>query len=564
MEKKKFTLARYLYRQKRLLLIYILSTIFLAVVAPLKSYILQWLLDASSKEAAIRYLFIGIGVVLLSHILEWFSRNSFTKMICKSCMQIRSRIMYNQTMKDMKTYLSEDTGDILSCLTNDLRIIYDEYYMSIFNIAMWGSMMIVAMFMIGSISPLLLVISMLLGMAPLIVPRILAKKMAALREEYSRMIAQYTTKTGELLKGFEPLLVSGAFGYFIKKHDREAARVQNGEYRTQYMMNVSAVVSSFVAWIPNITVLLFGVFMVYEGKLTMGYLVTAHSLSNFVITPARMVSNAYAKWKASRAIRDKLEDRMNVPEEQENGLKLKSVSKIELKDLSFTYPGAVAPALKHIDLSFRAGEKTALVGGSGSGKSTIAKILCKYFDSYEGHVLIDGHEAKEIDRGEYYQRVTMIPQSPFIFSDSIYNNLCLYQDFDKRKVEEAIRLAGLKEFIDSQPDGFETTLSENGKNLSGGQVQRLAIARAILRDCDFLIVDEATSSLDVKTTHEVMENLLGLPCSMIIITHDILGNYMKEFDTVCYLEHGRLKEKGSFDELLDNKAGFEKLLTGKA
>ena len=122
-------------------------------------------------------------------------------------------------------------------------------------------------------------------------------------------------------------------------------------------------------------------------------------------------------------------------------------------------------------------------------------------------------------------------------------------------MEEAIRLAGLEEYVKGQPEGWETVLSENGKNLSGGQAQRIAIARAVLRDCDFLIVDEATSSLDVKTTNEIMENLLGLPCSMIIITHDILGNYMKEFDTVCYLEHGRLKEKGSFDELLEKNAG---------
>ena len=339
MEKKKYTLAGCLYRQKRLLLVFIPATIFLAVVAPLKSYILQWLLDASSKEAAIRYLFIGIGVVLLSHILEWFSRDTFTRMICKSCMQIRSRIMYNQTKKDMKTYLSENTGDILSCLTNDLRVIYDEYYMSIFNMAMWRSMMIVPLFMMASISPILLVVAVLLGMAPLTVPRILAKKMGALREDYSRIIAHYTANTGELLKGFEPLLVSGAFGYFIKNHDREAGEVRQGEYRTQRMLNTSAIASSFISWIPNVMVLLCGVFMVYDGKLTMGYLITAHALSSFVLSPARMVSDAYAKWKASRTIRDKLEAMMNVSEEQGDGLELKAAGRIEIKDLSFTYPG---------------------------------------------------------------------------------------------------------------------------------------------------------------------------------------------------------------------------------
>lgn len=468
MKTKKYTLLEYLFGQKSVMAVFIITTITLAVIAPLKSYILQWLLDASSKDAAVQYLFRGIGIVLLSHILEWFSRNTFTKMISKCCMLIRNRIMYNQTRKDMKIYLSENTGDILSCLTNDLRVIYDEYYMSIFNIAMWGSMMLVALVMMASISPLLLAVAVLLGIAPLTVPRILAKKMGALRKEYSRNIAHYTAKTEELLKGFEPLLVSGAFEYFVKNHDRESAVVQAGEYKTQRMLNISEIMSSFVAWIPNIMVLLCGVLMVYDGKLTMGYLVTAHTLSNFVLSPARMVSDAYAKLKASRTIKDKLEEMMNPPVKGQEGVKILNAGRIDIKDLSFTYPGASVPSLEHINLSFYSGEKTALVGSSGSGKSTIAKILCKYYDFYEGNVLIDGHEVKEINRSEYYRKVMMIPQTPYIFSDSIYNNLCLYQKYEDEKVRKAVRLAGLEEFLKGQPEGWETILSENGKNLSGG------------------------------------------------------------------------------------------------
>ena len=190
MKTKKYTLLEYLFGQKSVMAVFIITTITLAVIAPLKSYILQWLLDASSKDAAVQYLFRGIGIVLLSHILEWFSRNTFTKMISKCCMLIRNRIMYNQTKKDMKIYLSENTGDILSCLTNDLRVIYDEYYMSIFNIAMWGSMMLVALVMMASISPLLLAVAVLLGIAPLTVPRILAKKNGSSEK---RVFQEYST-----------------------------------------------------------------------------------------------------------------------------------------------------------------------------------------------------------------------------------------------------------------------------------------------------------------------------------------------------------------------------------
>lgn len=556
MKKKKYTLLGYMLEKKQMFLLFLVFTILLAVVAPLKSYIMQWLIDAPDKEAAMLFLGKGIGIVLLSHILEWFSRMSFTKIACKNCEQVRNQIILKQTEKSMKTCLSENSGDILSCLTNDMRVIYDEYYMSIFNILMWGSMMLVALGMIASISPVLFVVSLILGSAPLIVPKIMARKMGKLREQYSRIIAEYTAKVSELLKGFEVLLVSGALPYFTENHKKEASAVQEGEYRTQRMLNISMVVSSLISWIPNIMTLLFGVLLVYDGKLTMGYLVTAHTLSNFVISPGRMVSDAYAKLKASRRIKEKLEDIMNREEETVEDREIDCADSISIQHLTFTYPQAQVPALKDINMVFHKNEKTALVGGSGSGKSTIAKILCKYFDSYSGNVQVDGCEVRRIKRDHYYQRVMMIPQTPYLFSDSIYNNICLYQKYDTKEVEKAICLAGLSEFMQKQPEGWNTVLAEGGRNLSGGQAQRIAIARAILRHCDFLIVDEATSSLDVKTTHEIMENLLDIDCSMIIITHDILGSYMEKFDTVCYLEQGELKEKGTFKELIERNAGF--------
>ncbi|MDO4296122.1 MAG: ABC transporter ATP-binding protein, partial [bacterium] len=314
MKQKRCTLNGYLLEKKGLLFVFAFTTLFLAIVAPLKSYIMQWLLDAPNKESAMLNLIKGLIIVLLSHILEWISRMSFTKMVCQACQQIRNMIMLRQIEKEMQTYLSENSGDILSALTNDMRVIYDEYYMSVFNIFMWGSMMSVALFMIASISPILLAVSLILGSAPLIVPRVLAKKMGRLREEYSQKMANYTIKVNELLKGFETLMLSNTFFYLLKNHNRVSEEVFEGEYRTQSMLNTTMVISSFISWIPNIMVLLFGVLLVYDGRLTMGYLVTAHTLSNFVISPARMVSDAYAKLKATKKIKEKLETIMNVKE----------------------------------------------------------------------------------------------------------------------------------------------------------------------------------------------------------------------------------------------------------
>ena len=165
---------------------------------------------------------------MLSHMLEYDSRMSFTKMACKSCEQIRKDIMDRQTKKSMEHYLSQNSGELLSCLTNDLRLIYDEYYMSIFHMFMWGSMMFAALVMIAAISPFLLVISMLLGIAPLIIPRLLARKMGVFRKQYSKTMGEYTAKTGELLKGFETLMVTGSFCLFFRYTCQESTPTATG------------------------------------------------------------------------------------------------------------------------------------------------------------------------------------------------------------------------------------------------------------------------------------------------------------------------------------------------
>lgn len=216
-------------------------------------------------------------------------------------------------------------------------------------------MMLAALVMIAVISPFLLAVSMLLGIAPLIIPRLLARKMGVFRKQYSKTM-----------------------------------------------------------------VLLFGVLMVYEGKLTMGYLITAQSLANFVISPGRMVSDAYAKFKASKAVKEKLEGILNEETDQSQITEPEDAVNILIKNLSFTYPGTTLPVLKNISLSLSKHQKIALIGSSGSGKSTLGKLLCGYFDTYEGSIEGDGRKLK---------RMMMIPQSPYVFSDTIYENLCLGEVF---------------------------------------------------------------------------------------------------------------------------------------
>lgn len=274
--------------------------------------------------------------------------------------------------------------------------------------------------------------------------------------------------------------------------------------------------------------------------MTIGTLVTANSLTSFIIGPLRSVSTAMINLHSCLGIRKRVESAMNPPEETVGEEVTEAVTPIQFSHVSFTYPNAEKPALRDVNFTVKAGEKIVLIGASGSGKSTLAKLLYRYYDGYSGSILVGGRELSTLSTESYRRRVAMLPQSPFVFSDTLYNNLCLFEKFTDSEVETAISLAGLGDFVAQLPNGLQTELSENGRNLSGGQIQRIALARALLRRSEVILVDEATSSLDTATTSEIMAQLLSLPATVLVITHDSFGEYMHDFDSVLTVRDGEV------------------------
>ena len=185
------------------------------VAAPFKSYIMQWLIDSTDKAEALSYLALGIGLVLLSHISEYICRDTYMRMSTKCIQQVRNLLADTQSKKSISVLSEEKSGEVLSIFTNDLKMIHDEYYMGIFNMFVWGGMAIVALVMLISISPVLMVAAVALCMLPLIVPKLMANGLSDARKEYSISIGRYTSKVGELLKGLQTLQTSGAMGYFV-------------------------------------------------------------------------------------------------------------------------------------------------------------------------------------------------------------------------------------------------------------------------------------------------------------------------------------------------------------
>lgn len=209
-------------------------------------------------------------------------------------------------------------------------------------------------------------------------------------------------------------------------------------------------------------------------------------------------------------------------------------------------------------MTFQKGKSYAIVGGSGSGKSTLIKLILGYFNQYEGKVMIDSNELGDIKLESLYDVVSVIQQNVFLFDKSIEDNITLFKEFDKDKMEKAISLAGLSKLIKEK--GKNYNCGESGSNLSGGEKQRVSIARCLVRETPVLLMDEATAALDNETAFQVENEILDIDgLTRIIVTHKLQENLLRKYDEIICLREGKIEERGSFDALMENKGYFYSL-----
>lgn len=305
-------------------------------------------------------------------------------------------------------------------------------------------------------------------------------------------------------------------------------------------MNNVIVNTSLISNLIFPVVLLIGLLLVFAGDITVGTMSTAASMANFVITPCHQIAQAYAKIKATKGIRERLQAAVTSQKDKDGSQLDSPIKAVKCERVTFTYPEGNRRVVNEVTFTIKSGQKFALVGESGCGKSTFAKLLLQYYQGYQGSILINGRQIKELERKSLYKRVGYIAQTTYLFNDTIYNNVCLKEVFSDEQVRLAVESSGLLAWIQTLPNGLDTVISENGKNLSGGQRQRIGIARLILHKYDFIIADEITANLDPETSQQIMENLLKMSSSMLVITHDISSRFLRQFDEVYQMKEGKI------------------------
>src|SRR4051794_20242645 len=374
-------------------------------------------------------------------------------------------------------------------------------------------------------------------------------------QEVQQRIAELTAEVEENVGGIR--LVK-AFAREERQLDRVRSKAARVFDQSMVSTRLRAFYNPFIGFLPNLglaVVLLVGGRQAVNGDITVGEFVAFYGYVQVLVGPVRMLGIALGM--AQRAVASgarvfEVLDRqpeMTVPDDA--APLPAGDGHVELRDVSFTYVGAEDPVLRGVDLDVPAGRTIALVGGTGSGKSTLVSLLPRLYDPSRGSVWIDGADVSQVRLESLRSQVGLVSDDPFLFSDTIRNNIAYArEDASQEAIEDAARRADIHDFIASMPDGYDTLVGERGVTLSGGQRQRVAIARALLMDPRVLILDDATSSVDAATEATIKRALREL---MEGRTTFIIGHRLSTIalaDEIVVLERGRVAARGTHDELV--------------
>ncbi len=352
--------------------------------------------------------------------------------------------------------------------------------------------------------------------------------------------------------------------YVIQKFDKENSDTIHTKYSVDKLFALNEGLSSFLALMVQIVVLFLSAYFIITERITVGTLLGMVQVSSNLANPLIMIFTNIPKIKSIQPIIEKLTvlskyELNEVPKKQSATFN----SVVSISNLSFAYEKQNR-VLDKINLHIEKGKKYVIVGKSGCGKTTLVKLLAGYYTEYSGKILYDNTDLNMMNENDIVQLSSIIHQNIYMFNESVYDNICLHEDYSKESIDKAVKASGLNDVIEKLPEGLLYEAGENGSNLSGGQKQRIAVARALIRNKPILILDEGTSAIDMQTAYDIENHLLKIEgLTIITITHNLKKELLELYDNIIYMENGEIIERGTFEELTSVPSRFLKYLTIK-
>ena len=529
------------------------------------SWLIQVIIDMATG-ADVGFSFTQVVLLTVTGILlEAFSfflaYHAEPRFIAKGIGQYKEYVFERLCQKGIGAFSRENSSLYISALSNDANTLETNYLANVFVIVQNAAVCIGALVLMFCYSPLLTVLSIVLSLLPLTASICTGSLVAKAEKTVSNKNETYMSTLKDSLLGFAVIKSFRAEVQMCRIFSQAVQEVTEAKTFRKKMSILVQGLSSCSGTVLQFGIFLIGAYLALSGHgLSAGSVLVFVQLLNFVISPIGAIPQAMAEIKASKALMEKVAEALesNIREEGQS-CKQELSTGITLEDLSFGYEPE-KPVLHHVDFTFESGKSYALVGSSGSGKSTLLNLLMASQDQYAGAIRYDDTELRHIRSESLYELVSVVQQNVFIFNASIRDNITMFSPFPKEEVDRAMELSGLSKLIAER--GEDYLCGENGSGLSGGEKQRISIARSLLKKSQVLLVDEATAALDPQTAFQVSNAILDLKdLTRIVVTHALDEALLKRYDCVLTLKNGTITESGSFEELMSRKGYFYSLFT---
>ena len=521
------------------------------------SWLMQQLIDAISGGPDALPLtaltLLSAAFVMLAALLFLLKYISEPRFIAKAMRQYKELAFRKLTAKSISSFRDEGTAGYLSALTNDAGSIEANYLAVQFSIITKAVTFAGALGMMLFYSPLMTMVAVAVTLLP-------GSRMQAAEQRVSDRSRDFTAALSDCLSGFDVVKTFRAEKEIFRLFSESNCALEKeklGKRRIAVLVGMAGAITGIAA---QLGVFLAGAYIALSGRgLTAGTVIMFVNLMNFMIGPVSELPALLAGRRAALGLIKKLARALEKNAPAGGSAVVSQVGPgIRFDNVSFGYEDG-KEVLHGISAFFEAGKAYAVVGGSGSGKSTLLRLLMAGYPSYSGNIYIDD-ELHTVSPESLYGVMSVIQQNVFVFNASIRDNVTMFRDFPRDDTDRAIEHAHLGGLIAER--GEECLCGENGRGLSGGEKQRISIARSLLKRSSVLLADEATSALDAATAHSVASDLLELDgVTRMIVTHTLDASLLRRYDGIIALRDGCIAESGSFDELMKMKGYFYALYT---
>ncbi len=536
-----------------------LSMIYTAI-----SWILQIIFDYMAGKGSYSLttiLLLVVSFMLAISMIFALKRSAYPRFLEKAMNQYKESVIKKLLQKSYSDFSLANSGTYLSVLTNDCERIQEKYLKKIFDFVQDVLMLVSSLALMIYYSPLLTVIALIISVLPMACSILTASGIATREEQLSKSNESYTALTKDVLNGVSVIKSFKAEQEVINRYQNQSMELEHTKNLREKTMTTVSALGTISSLATQLGVMLVGAWMVnaHVGVITAGMVLAFTNLMNGVLQPIASLPQMLGEMKGAKKLISKMADYMSNVKEDSGEIIDDSVKNVVLRNVSYAYD-ADHKVLKNVNLTLQTGKSYAIVGPSGAGKSSLINLLMGYYKDYEGSVKLDNHELSNVSKSSLYDKTTLMQQSVFMFDASILDNITLFKPFPDVEVDRVIHLAGLDDLIAAK--GKDYQCGENGSHLSGGEKQRIAIARSLLKRSEILLVDEATSALDNETSANVTQSILNLQGILrLVVTHRLDANSLKQYDEILVMKSGELIERGSFEELMNQKAYFYSLYT---